>query len=228
MNVIVRSLRRDFPAAVFVDALTIYRDHNDWSRRWSSEHERYGAAILVTRAEALPDGTDAFAGLAGQHVIGSRVDIEIETLVRRRVPPRMACGRVPRHLLVIPLRNSAIQLHFHVPLREPFARPHRRAFSARSRPVFLPRCAGLRWPAPNHLLPLKARRSSSKSSNCANAATRSARSPDVQGSRNRTFMTYRPVSAACQQRAQPPQRNISPESGRRSRLSTDKFAPSIR
>lgn len=86
MNVIVRSLRRDFPAAVFVDALTIYRDHNDWSRRWSSEHERYGAAILVTRAEALPDGTDAFAGLAGQHVIGSRVDIEIETLVREGCP----------------------------------------------------------------------------------------------------------------------------------------------
>jgi hypothetical protein len=51
---------------------------------------------------------------------------------------------------------------------------------------------------------------------------------DVQGSRNRTFMTSRPVSAASEQRAQPPQQNISPGSGRRSRLSMDKFALSIR
>jgi hypothetical protein len=45
MNVIVGSLRREFPAAVFVHALTIYRNHNDWSRRWYSEPERYGAGI---------------------------------------------------------------------------------------------------------------------------------------------------------------------------------------
>ena len=86
MNVIAGSLRRDFPAAVFVDALTIYRNYNDWSRRWSSEHERYGAAIVVTRAEDLPEGMDPFAGLAGEHVIGSRVDIEIQTLVRKGRP----------------------------------------------------------------------------------------------------------------------------------------------
>ena len=54
MNVIVGSLRRDFPGAVFVDALTIYRDHIDWDRRWYSEQERYGAGIVVTRAEDLP------------------------------------------------------------------------------------------------------------------------------------------------------------------------------
>ena len=228
MNVIVGSLRREFPAAVFVHALTIYRNHNDWSRRWYSEHERYGAGILVTRAEDLPEGTDPLAGLAGEHVIGSRVGIEIQTLVRQGRPVAWHRRRVPRHLLVIPLRNSAIQLHFHVPLRGSFASPHRRALSSRNRPVFLPRCAGLRWPAPNPLLPMKAAPSSSKSSNCANAATRSARSPDAQGSRNRTFMTSRPVSAACHQRAQPPQRSISPESGLLSRLSTDSFAPSIR
>ena len=136
MNVIVGSLRRDFPAAVFVHALTIYRNHNDWSRRWSSEHERYGAGILVTRAEDLPDGTDPFAGLAGEHVIGSRVGIEIKTLVRDRAPCRVARGRVPRQLLVIPLRNSAVQLHFHVPLCGAFASPHRRALSSRNRPSF--------------------------------------------------------------------------------------------
>jgi hypothetical protein len=106
MNVIVGSLRRDFPAAVFVDALTIYRNYNDWSGRWSSEHERYGAAIVVTRAEDLPDGTDAFAGLAGQHDIGSRVDNEIQTLVRKGRP-------VAWHAVVFPatywLSRFAIQ-----------------------------------------------------------------------------------------------------------------------
>jgi hypothetical protein len=59
---------------------------HDWSRRWYSEHERYGAGILVTRAEDLPEGTDPFAGLAGEHVIGSRVGIEIKTFVRQGCP----------------------------------------------------------------------------------------------------------------------------------------------
>jgi hypothetical protein len=86
MNVFVGSLCRDFPAAEFVDALTIYRNHNNWSRRWYSEHERYGAGIVVTRAESLPEGTDPFAGLAGEHVIGARVSIEINTLVRQGRP----------------------------------------------------------------------------------------------------------------------------------------------
>src|SRR5215813_4510701 len=81
MNVVLGSLRRDFPGVVFVNALTVYRDQNDWSRRWYSEHERYGAGILVTRAEDLPEGTDPFAGLAGEHIVGSRVAIEIQTLV---------------------------------------------------------------------------------------------------------------------------------------------------
>jgi hypothetical protein len=105
MNVIVGSIRRNSPAAVFVDALTIYRDHNDWSRRWYSEHERYGAAIVVTRAEAL-EGTDPFAGLAGEHVIGSRVGIEINTLGRQGRP-------VAWHAVVFPanywLSRFAIQ-----------------------------------------------------------------------------------------------------------------------
>ena len=66
MNVVLGSLRRDFPTAAFVDALSIYRNQDDWSRRWYSEHDRYGAGIVVTRAEDLPNGTDPFAGLAGE------------------------------------------------------------------------------------------------------------------------------------------------------------------
>jgi hypothetical protein len=106
MNVVLGSLRRDFPAAVFVDALTIYRNHSDWSHRWSSEHEHYGAGIIVTRAESLPEGTDPFAGLAGEHVIGSRVALEIETLVWQGSP-------VAWHAVVFPatywLSRFAIQ-----------------------------------------------------------------------------------------------------------------------
>jgi len=82
MNVVVGSLRCGFPAAAFVDALSLYRNYSDWDSRWRSEQERYGAGIVVTRAENLPEGTDPFAGLAGEHVIGFRVVIEVETLVR--------------------------------------------------------------------------------------------------------------------------------------------------
>jgi hypothetical protein len=86
MNVVLGSVRREFPSAVFVDGLTIYRNYNDWDRRWSSEHERYGAGIIVTRAEAVPEGTDPFCGLAGKHIIGTRVAEEIRTLVRQGRP----------------------------------------------------------------------------------------------------------------------------------------------
>jgi hypothetical protein len=106
MNVVLGSLSRDFPSAAYIDALTIYRNYNDWSRRWSSEHERYGAGIVVTRGEALPDTTDPFGGLAGEHVIGSRVAVEIETLVRHGRP-------VAWHAVVFPatywLSRFAIQ-----------------------------------------------------------------------------------------------------------------------
>jgi hypothetical protein len=86
MNVVVRSLRLGFPDGEFVDALTLYRDYNDWDRRWSSERERYGAAIVVTRAEDLARGTEPFAGVAGQHMINLRLGREIEDFVRRGLP----------------------------------------------------------------------------------------------------------------------------------------------
>jgi hypothetical protein len=86
MNVVVGSLRLSFPDAEFVDALTLYRNHNDWTNRWTSESEPCGAAIIVTRAEDLPQGTDPFAGVAGQHMINLRVGCEIEDFVRRGLP----------------------------------------------------------------------------------------------------------------------------------------------
>jgi hypothetical protein len=86
MNVVVGSLRLAYPHAEFVDALTLYRNHNDWDRRRASESERCGAAIIVTRAEDLPQGTDPFAGVAGQHMINLRLGREIEDFVRRGLP----------------------------------------------------------------------------------------------------------------------------------------------
>jgi hypothetical protein len=86
MNVVMGSLRRDCPAAEFVDALALYRNYNDWNRRWASERKRFGAAIIVTRAEDLPKGTDPFAGVAGQHVINFRLGAEIKDFTRRRYP----------------------------------------------------------------------------------------------------------------------------------------------
>src|SRR5262249_6612704 len=86
MDVVVHSLRLGFPCGEFVDALTLYRDYNDWNRRWTSESEHCGAAIVVTRAEDLPQGTDPFAGVAGQHMINLRLGREIEDFVRRGLP----------------------------------------------------------------------------------------------------------------------------------------------
>ncbi len=86
MNVIVGSLRRDFPAAEFVDTLALYRNSNDRRRRWTSEREGFGAAIIVTRADDLPEGIDPFAGIAGQHVISLRLGFEIEHFARRGRP----------------------------------------------------------------------------------------------------------------------------------------------
>jgi hypothetical protein len=85
MSAIVGSLRLGFPDAEFVDALTLYHDHNGWSR-WASERERCGAAIIVTRAEDLPQGTDPFAGVAGKHVTNLQPGREIEDFVRRGLP----------------------------------------------------------------------------------------------------------------------------------------------
>jgi hypothetical protein len=86
MNAVVNSLRRDGSGAEFVDALGLHRNHRDWDRHWPAERERYGAAIIVTRAEDLPQDTDPFARVAGQHRIGHRLGIEIQNLVRHGRP----------------------------------------------------------------------------------------------------------------------------------------------
>jgi hypothetical protein len=82
MNAVVGSLRSGFLDAEFVDALTLHRAHNDCDRR----REACGAAIIVTRAEDVPSGTDPFSGVAGRHVIDLRLDHEIEYFVRRGRP----------------------------------------------------------------------------------------------------------------------------------------------
>jgi len=94
-NAVIDSFRRDYPNAVFVHALSIYHSIPDWKRRWPSEREHYGAVIVVTRAENLPEGTDHFAGLSGEHAVNLRVGLEIETFVRHGRP-------VAWHAVVLP------------------------------------------------------------------------------------------------------------------------------
>jgi hypothetical protein len=86
IGVILASFRHDCPGATFVDAPSLYRSSADWDRRWPSEHQGYGAGIVVTRADSLPEGADPFAGLAGVHTVSRRVRVEIETLMRQGRP----------------------------------------------------------------------------------------------------------------------------------------------
>jgi hypothetical protein len=79
---VVGSFRRDFPHTEFVTARGLYRDANDWRRRGPAERERYGAGIVVTRGEGRRIDADPFAGLAGEHVVGIGVGLEIEHFVR--------------------------------------------------------------------------------------------------------------------------------------------------
>ena len=109
MDVVVASLRRDFPAAAFVDALALYRNYSDWDRRWPSQHERYGAGIIVTRAENLPEGTDPFAGLAWRARDRPPRRHRGRDACAGRASCRVARGRVPGFLLAIPFRDRVIQ-----------------------------------------------------------------------------------------------------------------------
>ena len=199
MNVVVGSLRRDFPAAAFVDALALYRNYSDWDSRWPAEHERYGAGIVVTRAENLPEGTDPFAGLAGEHVIGLRVAIEVETLVRDGRP-------VAWHAVVFPASYwlSVCDRHSIVSAGRRYASVLAARNAEALRPIiyspFVRRCGRERWHAPNPRPRPKAGRSLRKFAGCSERGCWSARSPDARGSRNRTSMTSQPVSVVCRRR----------------------------
>ena len=115
MNVVIGSFHRDCPAAEFVDALALYRNYN-WDRRWASERKRFGAAIIVTRAEYLPQGTDRRRTACDQFP-SRRGD---QGLHAPSISCRLARGRVPRVLLANPVRRRAIQSAFQAPLRDPF------------------------------------------------------------------------------------------------------------
>jgi hypothetical protein len=82
MTAVVDSFRRECSGAEFVTARRVYRNSDDRRRRWRAELERYGAGIVVTRGEGRPEGADPFAGLAGEHVVGIYLGLEVEYLVR--------------------------------------------------------------------------------------------------------------------------------------------------
>lgn len=78
MAAVVDSFRRECPSAEFVTARDLYRNADYF--RWRAEIEQYGAGIVVTRGEGHPEHTDPFAGLAGEHVVGIYVGLEIKYL----------------------------------------------------------------------------------------------------------------------------------------------------
>lgn len=82
IRILVNSFRRGFPAATFVDGRSLYQSSDEWRRRWWAERKRYGAGIVVTRGEGRPKDRDPFDGLAGEHIVGTGVVVEIEDLIR--------------------------------------------------------------------------------------------------------------------------------------------------
>jgi hypothetical protein len=86
MALAIETFRREVPEAEFVNALTFYRNRHDRHRRWPQESASYGAAIVVTRAEAEVPSTDAFDNVPGEHSIDERVSSEIDFFVARGRP----------------------------------------------------------------------------------------------------------------------------------------------
>src|SRR5262249_53358923 len=87
--------RREFPAAVFINARSRYRTRDEWRWQWPRERDRYGAGIIVTCAEDVPANEDPFAGIAGEHAISIWAAIAIEHFIASQRP-------VAWHALVFP------------------------------------------------------------------------------------------------------------------------------
>jgi hypothetical protein len=71
------SLRASYPSTNFVWSRGLYKDSDDWRRRWPNERGKYAAAIVLTFA---PWGGDPYSGLIHEHTIGSGTLCEIESL----------------------------------------------------------------------------------------------------------------------------------------------------
>src|SRR5690349_6250952 len=76
--VAIEGFHREFPEVEFVSALTLYRHSDDRRRRWPHERERYGAAVVVTRADTPAESAESFDGLGGEHAIDAWVASEID------------------------------------------------------------------------------------------------------------------------------------------------------
>jgi hypothetical protein len=79
MTTVIDSFRRAFPRAEFINARGLYRDWVFWRARWRAE--QFGAGIVVTRTEShSSNAADPFDGINGEHVVGIRAKLEIQTL----------------------------------------------------------------------------------------------------------------------------------------------------
>src|SRR5207302_5378918 len=71
------SLKASYPSANFVWSRGLYKDNDDWRRRWPKERDQYTAAIILTFA---PWGGDPYSGLIRDHTIGAAAFCEIGSL----------------------------------------------------------------------------------------------------------------------------------------------------
>src|SRR5438270_3670955 len=68
---VIDTFRREFPGAEFIDAQNFGR------RRRGAEPDKYGAAIIITRATNL-DATDPIDGITAEHALNELVFTEIQ------------------------------------------------------------------------------------------------------------------------------------------------------
>jgi hypothetical protein len=78
MAIAIESFRLEFPDAAFINALTLYRHSDDRRSRWPRERERYGAAIVVTRADSSAENSELFDKPSGEHALDAWVALEID------------------------------------------------------------------------------------------------------------------------------------------------------
>ena len=80
-------LHSQAPTAKFIAARGLYTDLDEWRARWPEERTRYGAAVVMTVGENVPEPDDPLATrFGGRHEIGAAVTTEITNLVTMRRP----------------------------------------------------------------------------------------------------------------------------------------------
>jgi hypothetical protein len=80
-------LRCQTPGAEFISARGLYADLDEWRERWPKERTLYGAAVVMTVGEDVPESEHPLTTrFGGRHEIGAAVMTEITGFVEMRRP----------------------------------------------------------------------------------------------------------------------------------------------